>query len=145
MDYQFGASLGAAIHGGDLGPLFWNSDVDIAQTLIDALGPAAVTPAQAAVAALVFPGFAQRYQTYLVSHAITGDPNALLHRRDGDGEQNWPNATAGVEFGNVMVTGLFENMADPFFELGTDAVDTAAVCDFWKGLAKELMQISLSE
>jgi len=63
------------------------------------------------------------YQSYLASHARTGDVNKL---RKKDGTVEWPVVELGSEFGNVL------NVTNTGFEIIKDQKNLAVDCDFWR-------------
>jgi hypothetical protein len=69
-----------------------------------------------------FASFAKRYQSYLTSHARTGDVNK--YRVDGTIE--WPHAEFGPSLSKVL------NATDKGFELIEDTLTRAQDCDFWR-------------
>ena len=98
-------SLGTGTHGEDILADFFSSD--------SALGK---------VAKLLDPSTADlagKFQSYLVSHARTGDPNTLNKKFA------WPKVTIGPEFSNVL------EFTKPL-RLVTDKMNTADICDFWR-------------
>lgn len=70
----------------------------------------------------------QQYQSYLISHARTGDPNILKI----NGLIEWPKVEWAPELKQVL------NVTDRGFELVTDDQTTAADCDFWKDVMAAL-------
>jgi hypothetical protein len=72
-----------------------------------------------------FGTFATSFQSYLTSHARTGDPNTL---RDA-GTIQWPFVTLGPVFSNVL------DASDSGFSLFSDIENEAVDCDFWRDLA----------
>jgi carboxylesterase type B len=69
-----------------------------------------------------FGEFAKKYQSYLVSHARTGDPNTF---RSGNTPE-WPRVKIGDTLTNVM------NATNDGFALGTDMATQSKDCTFWK-------------
>jgi len=66
--------------------------------------------------------FESGYQDYLISHAITGDPNTL---RTANGTIEWPKPIIGNVIGNVL------NIGDSGYSIFTDGELPANECDFW--------------
>ena len=106
-------SQGAGTHGADIAAAFYQGS---------ALGN------------VLNPGFgrvAATYQSYLTSHARTGDPNKY---RAGAGNIEWPKVGYGPVFSNVL------NVTDGGFTLIKDDANTEADCGFWtktlQGLTK---------
>lgn len=69
-----------------------------------------------------FPAFASQYQSYLTSHARSGNVNKFR----SEGTINWPH----VEFGPTLSKVL--NANDKGFELIEDTKTRAEDCDFWR-------------
>ncbi|KAE9964974.1 hypothetical protein BLS_007936 [Venturia inaequalis] len=69
-----------------------------------------------------FATFAPTFQNYLLSHAMSGDPNSL---QKGAGAIQWPKANFGPVFGNVLEAG------NKGFALIDDNLTSADTCDFW--------------
>ncbi|KAF2399881.1 alpha/beta-hydrolase [Trichodelitschia bisporula] len=71
-----------------------------------------------------FPQFAAQFQSYLTSHARTGDVNKLRI----NGTIEWPIVTIGPALSNVL------NATDNGFELISDTKTKAEDCDFWRDI-----------
>jgi hypothetical protein len=106
-------SQGAGTHGSDIAAAFYKGN---------------------ALSNLLNPGFgrvAASYQSYLTSHARTGDPNKF---RAGAGNIEWPKVGYGPVYSNVL------NITDGGFTLIKDDANTEADCGFWtktlRGLTK---------
>lgn len=97
-------SRGAGKHGMDLQANFYNSSAP----------PPRDDPG--------FATFASTFQNYLLSHAMTGEPNSV---QKGAGAIQWPKATFGPVFGNVLEAG------NKGFALINDDLTSADTCDFW--------------
>jgi carboxylesterase type B len=78
-----------------------------------------------------FSKFAQQYQSYLTSHARTGDPNKLRM----EGTIKWPKVEWGPTLSKVLAAG------DNTFKLIEDKATTADDCDWWK----DIMAVETSE
>jgi carboxylesterase type B len=64
--------------------------------------------------------FAPKFQSYFLSHAVTGDVNA----RRAEGTVEWPIAEVGATYRNVMD-------ANTMFSLIEDTSLSNEVCEFW--------------
>jgi hypothetical protein len=106
-------SQGAGTHGSDIAAAFYKGN-----PLSSLLNPK-------------FGKVAANYQSYLTSHARTGDPNKF---RADAGTIEWPKVGYGPVFSNVL------NVTDNGFRLIQDDANTEADCGFWtktlKGLTK---------
>jgi carboxylesterase type B len=103
--YNLQYSRGSGIHGSDIAADFYK-------------GPSIIT----SMTDPTFDAFATTFQSYLTSHARTGDPNKL---RDKNGI-DWPIATLGATIGNVL------NATNTGYQLISDLTTKAEDCDFWK-------------
>lgn len=105
--YGLQYSRAPGTHGSDIMPTFFNPTGTLAMLL-------GSDPVLAA--------FATSYQSYLTSHARTGNPNT---HRLSNSTIEWPKISAGPTLGNVLDAG------DAGFRLVTDEQTTAEICDFW--------------
>ena len=134
LQYALGATLGFAVHGSDLLPTFWNSDVNVT-ALLESKYPNASHWAIEQVASKMTT-FAGEYQTYLLGHATRDDPNALFN---GNPPVPWPQGVGGDVFTNVMETELA--IFSSWFDIEDDDINTAASCDFWQDLAANMTTV----
>jgi hypothetical protein len=105
--YNLQYARGSGFHGSDINTDFYNKDTQsFLSTLMDP----------------TFGTFATTFQTYLLSHARTGDPNKLREK----GSIEWPLVNWGPVLGNVL------NATDKGFELISDQVTKAEDCDLWR-------------
>lgn len=140
MQYSFPGPLFPSLsrHGYDILPTFWNTDVNISEIIermkID------ISPPALKMVNEIFPDFASRYQAYLVSNAIYGDPNCMSNITSG--KARWDvakTADDGDDFlTNVLNTELNLWRPDQFFDSVTDIVTSKARSDFWLEMALEL-------
>lgn len=73
-------------------------------------------------------GLSQDYQSYLVSHARTGDPNTYRIPLNIPPTINWPKV--GLTSDGEYATNVL-NVTDSGFDLITDRESNTTVCDFW--------------
>lgn len=112
------------IHGADTYSQFYFPDINPA--LFNLTGVAG------------FGDFAQTYQSYLVSHVRTGDPNVDRKSYGGSKAIRWPkpdnrgDALRGVLNATGIGTG---------FELITDEQTKRSTCQFWEEIVKELTEL----
>ena len=102
--YNMVFSQGGGTHGADIAAAFYSGNP---------------------LANLLRPGFAKvaaNYQSYLASHARSGDPNKY---RSVAGTIDWPKLTYGPVYSNVL------NVTDNGFALIKDEANTEADCGFW--------------
>jgi carboxylesterase type B len=110
--YNLQYSRGTGIHGSDIAADFYNGAA--ASSMPSFLAPTAGDP--------TFGTFAATFQSYLTSHARTGDPNTF---RDKNSIQ-WPLVTPGPVYTNVL------HATNQGYELFVDPVTKAEDCDFWR-------------
>jgi carboxylesterase type B len=106
--YNLQYSHGTGLHGSDVPADFYNNETNSDDP--------------------TFGTFARSFQSYLVSHARTGNPNKL---RDA-GAINWPLVEKGRVFGDVLEAG------NAGFRLIDDQLNKAEDCDFWLHLARNM-------
>ncbi|KAL8788912.1 MAG: hypothetical protein Q9213_001435 [Squamulea squamosa] len=119
-NYNLQYSVTPGLHGTDLLPTFYNLNLNL-----DLFGrdvPFPLVPG--------FGSFAQAYQSYLTSHARTGDPNRFKKTVNTPPAITWPKP------GNAgdAITGVL-NAGDLGFGVVTDGQDTRTRCDFWREVA----------
>lgn len=117
VNYNLQYSVTPGLHATDLLPTFYDLNINLTALGIDALYP--LIPG--------FGSFAQAYQSYLVSHARSGDPNTYAKPLNVPPTINWPKAgsSSANELTNVL------NAGDSGFSLITDTDTTEVVCEFW--------------
>lgn len=117
INYNLQYSVTPGFHATDLLPTFY--DLNINLTALSILTSTPLIPG--------FGSFAQAYQSYLVSHARSGNPNTYAKRANVPPTINWPKA------GSVSANGLTDvlNAGDLGFSLFTDNKTTEGVCGFW--------------
>lgn len=119
-NYNLRYSVSPGFHGTDLLPTFYDLNVDI-----NALGNETSYP--------LIPGFgsfAQAYQSYLVSHARSGDPNTYAKALNVSPAIVWPQAVGGGE----EIVGVLE-AGDSGFGVVGDEQTRESVCGFWREVA----------
>ena len=131
-----------AWHAMDLLPTFWNTEVNFTAFLMTASKNSGqpLSLAEAAALASLIRLLAPQYQSYLVSHAIFGDPN-----KGSFTEVPWSTATitaSADDISNVQLVTIKPHFLSPFFTPSftviTDTINTADGCDFWKTLASSI-------
>lgn len=115
---QYSATTG--LHGADLFPTFYNLNIDVAILANNTSLP--LVPG--------FGSFAQAYQSYLVSHARTGNPNTFKKTL------NLPLAIQWPQPGNTgdALTHVLE-ATDLGFIYITDNLTRKSRCRFWEDVA----------
>ena len=112
-------------HATDILPVFYNLNLDL-----DSFNGAEPFP--------LVPGFgnyAQSYQSYLVSHARTGDPNTYRKRFGIPPTVAWPKPdSSGDRVEGVLQAG---NLG---FSVISDGQVRSETCDFWQGINEALMR-----
>ena len=132
MQYSLGNLVEPPKHGMDLLPTFWNTHVNFTDSLHACMG---IDSGTAEAIAMLVGFFAPAYQSYLASHAVTGDPNT--NRIDLAKYHKWQKASVDDD---GQLTGVLN--ADIVFTDTKDTTNTAARCDFWKGIAAAIQPAS---
>lgn len=114
--YNLRYSVTPGLHGTDLLPTFYNLNLDLPTIGNDISIP--LIPG--------FGSFAQAYQSYLVSHARSGDPNKYRKVINLPPAISWPKPDNSGD----AITGLLD-ATDLGFFLTTDQQTKKSVCDFW--------------
>lgn len=132
MQYNYLDYWGAAQHATDILPTFWNTDWDLVDFLNQQLPSGYFTGLKANWVSGCIADLAPPFQSYLMSHAVSGNPNTFAK----DGNPVWsPGSGNKNEVANVMDirhTGIFGHL---FNNYSTDAVNTHDACDFWREVA----------
>ncbi|KAL8763143.1 MAG: hypothetical protein Q9184_000988 [Pyrenodesmia sp. 2 TL-2023] len=118
--YNLQYDVTPALHATDLLPTFYNLNLDL-----DLLGANVSIPLGPG-----FGGFSQAYQSYLVSHARTGDPNTYKQTVNLPQAITWPMPGTGGD----ALTGVL-NAGDLGFALVQDEQTRRSRCDFWREVA----------
>lgn len=128
INYNLQYSVTPGFHATDLLPTFYDLNINLTLLGIDASYP--LIPG--------FGSFAQAYQSYLVSHARSGDPNTYAKLLDVPPAINWPKAgsTSANELTDVL------NAGDLGFSLVTDTETTEVACGFWYVYLLSLLPVS---
>ena len=118
--YNLQYSVTPALHATDLLPTFYDLNLDLT-----AFGGEFSFP--------LLPGFgsfAQAYQSYLVSHARSGDPNTYKKTFNIPSAIYWPQPDlTGDAINNVL------DANDLGFKITQDGETTKSVCGFWEEVA----------
>ena len=80
--------------------------------------------------------FAETYQSYLVSHARTGDPNTYRKSHKSFNTIRWPRPNSQGD----LVKGVL-NTTDTGFEVITDEQTRRSTCSFWQKITKEITEL----
>ncbi|KAL8715444.1 MAG: hypothetical protein Q9220_000778 [cf. Caloplaca sp. 1 TL-2023] len=119
-NYNLQYSVTPGLHATDLLPTFYNLNLDLSIFGQDV--PFPIVPG--------FGSFAQAYQSYLTSHARTGDPNTYKKTLNIPPAIAWPKpGSSGDAFTGVL------NAGDLGFNLITDGQNARSRCDFWVQVA----------
>ncbi|CAL8578603.1 hypothetical protein XPA_004372 [Xanthoria parietina] len=111
------------LHGTDILPTFYNLNLDL-----DGFGKSVPFPLVPG-----FGGFAQAYQSYLVSHARTGDPNTHRKKIGLSPIRAWPKPDgSGDSVEGVLQAG---NLG---FSVVSDGQVRRETCDFWQEMMEAL-------
>ncbi len=131
MEYAFPLPA-LAVHASDLIPLFANSKVE-AVALLELSG---VEPWQAQLYGEMLTSYiSPRYQSYLASFALAGDPNALPF----DPSLTWPVADGSEnKVSNVMR--VQAPLGQEPFVLASDDQNSKNKCDFWTKIAQSIVR-----
>jgi hypothetical protein len=119
-NYNLQYSVTPGFHATDLLPTFYDLNVDLTLFFDDESYP--LIPG--------FGSFAQAYQSYLVLHAQSSDPNTYAKTFNIPPAINWPKAgDSGDEITDVLYAG------DAGFSLISDPQTTETLCEFWREVA----------
>ena len=111
------------LHATDILPTFYNLNLDL-----DGFGRSVPFPLVPG-----FGGFSHGYQSYLVSHARSGDPNTYRKRLNIPHTLTWPKPdSSGNRIENVLQAG---NLG---FSVVSDGQVRRKTCDFWQGIMEAL-------
>ena len=114
-------SVTPGLHATDLLPTFYNLNLNL-----DIFGSSVSFPLIP-----IFGGFSQAYQSYLVSHARSGDPNTYRKKVNLPPTIAWPKAgSSGDNVEGVLEAG---NLG---FGIISDGQVRRETCDFWRGVAE---------
>lgn len=119
-NYNLQYAVTPGLHSVDLLPTFYNLNLDL-----DLFGNSVPFP--------IIPGFgafAQAYQSYLTSHARTGDPNVYKKTLNIPSAVTWPKPGNGGD----AITGVL-NAGDLGFRVVEDGQTRRSRCDFWREVA----------
>lgn len=83
-----------------------------------------------------FGDFAETYQSYLVSHARTGDPNTYRKSHKEFNAIRWPRPDNREDLVKEIL-----NTTDTGFEVITDEQTSRSTCRFWQDLTKDLTEL----
>ncbi|CAO1601253.1 hypothetical protein XANCAGTX0491_004919 [Xanthoria calcicola] len=111
------------LHGTDILPAFYNLNLDL-----DGFGKSVPFPLVPG-----FGGFAQAYQSYLVSHARTGDPNTHRKKIGLSPIRAWPKPDGSGD----MVEGVLQ-AGNLGFSVVSDGQVRRESCNFWQEMMEAL-------
>ena len=121
-NYNLQYSVTPGLHATDLLPTFYNLNVDLNAILG---GSIPLVPG--------FGGFAQAYQSYLVSHARSGDPNTFKKTVGVPPAVTWPRPdNSGDTLKGVL------NAGDLGFSVIQDEKVGKEKCRFWRDIAERV-------
>ena len=123
-NYNIRYAVTPGFHAADLLPTFYDLNVDL--TALGQTSPFALIPG--------FGSFAQAYQSYLVSHARSGDPNKYAKKLNVPPAIHWPKP--GNSSADVITDVL--NVGDLGFSVVSDGQTKESVCGFWREVAATL-------
>lgn len=120
--YNLQYNVTPGIHGLDVLPTFYNLNLDLSTLNETATYPYPLIP--------IFSPFAQAYQSYLVSHARSGNPNTYAKVSNVPSAIHWPQPdTSGDELRGVM------NAGNTGFSVISDSETRGTICEFWREVA----------
>ncbi|KAL8650968.1 MAG: hypothetical protein Q9210_003512 [Variospora velana] len=117
-NYNLQYSVTPGLHAVDLLPTFYNLNLDLGDINVPLIPG--------------FGSFAQAYQSYLTSHARTGNPNTFKKTLNVPPAITWPKPGSSADGDRFM--GVL-NAGDLGFSLITDAQTARSRCDFWVQVA----------
>ena len=121
---RYGVTPG--LHAVDILPTFYNLNLNI--NIFGTNVPIPLVPG--------FGGLAQAYQSYLVSHARTGNPNTYKKTINLPPAITWPKPNADGD----AVTGVL-NVGNLGFSVIRDGQTTEGRCEFWRELAAAVTEL----
>lgn len=125
-NYNLKYSVSPGWHATDLLPTFYDANLELS-----AFGNSVAFPLVPG-----FGSFANAYQSYLTSHARSGNPNTHSAKINLPPAINWPIAgNTGNELTGVL------NAGDLGFSIITDHQDTKNVCGFWEQVASAVTNL----
>ena len=119
-NYNLRYGVTPGFHATDLLPTFYDLNLDLSAFGNDVSYP--LIPG--------FGAFAQAYQSYLVSHARTGDPNVYKKTLNVPSAITWPKPSSGGD----QISGVL-NAGDLGFSVVADSQTEESVCGFWREVA----------
>lgn len=123
-NYNIRYAVTPGLHAVDLLPTFYDLNIDL--TALGQVTPFALIPG--------FGSFAQAYQSYLVSHARSGDPNQYAKVLNVPPAIHWPRpGNSGAD----VITDVL-NAGDLGFSVVSDQQTKESVCGFWREVAATL-------
>lgn len=123
-----------APHGSDIAPTFINEDTDILLWLNSILH----NITEATELRLILKPMHGRYQSYLASYAVSGDPNT---GKKNSSDPQWTVASVDPTgaLTNVFQAGYYKPLSGVFFTGDTtDEITTSSICDFWNEVAQNI-------
>ena len=126
-NYNIRYAVTPGLHGADLLPTFYDLNLDL--KALGQTAPFALIPG--------FGSFAQAYQSYLVSHARSGDPNKYAKVLNVPPAIHWPKP--GNSSADVITDVL--NAGDLGFSVVSDGQTKESVCGFWREVAATLTNL----
>ena len=131
-----------AVHGSDLLPTFYESKMDMADLLCNWDFEQIVN----GIIKRYIDTYSRAYNSYLTSHAISGDPNTF--RTNGAAKVDWKPATTDVDGEYVQCvlepyTPTYWELPDnPYFRLSpVDMLNTKTICGYWEEIVQEILNI----
>ena len=126
--YNLQYNLTPGFHALDLLPIFYNLQLNLSSINNTAASPYPLIP--------LFGPFAQSYQSYLVSHARTGNPNTYAKVSNNPPAIHWPRPnTRGDELMGVL------NAGDAGFSIISDPETRETICEFWREVAAAVTEL----
>ena len=144
LQYDFFKDYELAIHGTDVLPTFFNTNVDMVAVFQDMLSKANKTKEIPTWilkdVGKIYKRFAPAYQSYFASHAIYGDPNTV---RETSETVQWHTATDDGEHVTNVLRALYRYklFGKDFDSQTTDTINTKSICDFWNGIGQEITML----
>lgn len=139
--YSFLSIAGAATHASDLIPTFVNQYTDVKTFIKECAEGAAAKLGAGIVAKYLRTQLAPAFQSYLISHAVFGDPNKAAVQAAS--QVHWkPARTRATDQGEHIFEVLTVNdlpVKGVFSSGQRDDINVASVCNFWDNVALAIM------
>ncbi|MCJ1393378.1 hypothetical protein MMC18_006251 [Xylographa bjoerkii] len=143
LQYDFFAEYDLAIHGTDVLPTFFNTNVNMTAVFEDMLSKAGSKKVPGFILndiGNIYKRFAPAYQSYFASHAVHGDPNTARKVAE---TVPWLPATDDGDHVTDVLRALYRyKLVGKDFDSRTeDKINTNTICNFWNDIGQEITML----